>query len=113
MVVDFNYATVGLKVTFENLSTRVPSDYTYHWDFGDNTQSTLNNPTHEFDKPGFYKVILVVKDPASNTVGSSEQRVPVLASSDLLFDVCWVCIFLFNKKKFYFCNALDDCRFRA
>lgn len=77
MVVDFNYATVGLKVTFENLSTRVPSDYTYHWDFGDNTQSTLNNPTHEFDKPGFYKVILVVKDPASNTVGSSEQRVPV------------------------------------
>lgn len=77
MVVDFNYATVGLKVTFENLSTRVPSDYIYHWDFGDNTQSTLNNPTHEFDKPGFYKVILVVKDPASNTVGSSEQRVPV------------------------------------
>lgn len=77
MVVDFNYATVGLKVTFENLSTRVPSDYTYHWDFGDNTQSTLNNPTHEFDKPGFYKVILVVKDPASNTVGSSEQRVSV------------------------------------
>lgn len=77
MVVDFNYATVGLKVTFENLSTRVPSDYTYHWDFGDNTQSTLNNPTHEFDKPGFYKVILVVKDPASNTVVSSEQRVPV------------------------------------
>lgn len=77
MVVDFNYATVGLKVTFENLSTRVPSDYTYHWDFGDNTQSTLNNPTHEFDKPGFYKVILVVKDPASNTVGSSEQRVPL------------------------------------
>lgn len=77
MVVDFNYATVGLKVTFENLSTRVPSDYTYHWDFGDNTQSTLNNPTHEFDKPGFYKVILVVKDPASNTVGNSEQRVPV------------------------------------
>jgi peptidase S8 and S53, subtilisin, kexin, sedolisin len=77
MVVDFNYATVGLKVTFENLSTRVPSDYTYHWDFGDNTQSTLNDPTHEFDKPGFYKVILVVKDPASNTVGSSEQRVPV------------------------------------
>lgn len=77
MVVDFNYATVGLKVTFENLSTGVPSDYTYHWDFGDNTQSTLNNPTHEFDKPGFYKVILVVKDPASNTVGSNEQRVPV------------------------------------
>lgn len=77
MVVDFNYATVGLKVTFENLSTGVPSDYTYHWDFGDNTQSTLNNPTHEFDKPGFYKVILVVKDPASNTVDSSEQRVPV------------------------------------
>ena len=77
MVVDFNYATVGLKVTFENLSTGVPSDYTYHWDFGDNTQSTLNNPTHGFDKPGFYKVTLLVKDPASNTVGSSEQRVPV------------------------------------
>lgn len=77
MVVDFNYATVGLKFTFENLSTGVPSDYTYHWDFGDNTQSTLNNPTHEFDKPGFYKVTLLVKDPASNTVGSSEQRVPV------------------------------------
>ena len=67
----------GLTVDFRNF-TEVPSgNITYHWDFGDNTQSTLNNPTHEFDKPGFYKVILVVKDPASNTVGSSEQRVPV------------------------------------
>ena len=77
MVVDFNYATVGLKVTFENLSSKVPSDYTYHWDFGDGTQSTLFNPTHEYDKPGFYRVILSVEDPSSKVVGSSEQKVPV------------------------------------
>ena len=77
MVVDFNYATVGLKVTFENLSSKVPSDYTYHWDFGDGTQSTLFNPTHGYDKPGFYRVILSVEDPSSKVVGSSEQKVPV------------------------------------
>lgn len=77
MVVDFNYATVGLNVTFENLSTEVPGDHTYHWDFGDNTQSTLPNPTHEFEKPGFYKVVLSIQDPTSQVVGNSEQVVPV------------------------------------
>ena len=39
MVVDFNYTTVGLEVTFTNLSTGVPEGYTYLWDFGDGTSS--------------------------------------------------------------------------
>ena len=75
MEVNFTYEVKGLSVNFNDASPG--TNVSWCWDFGDNTQSTLNNPTHEFDKPGFYKVTLLVKDPASNTVGSSEQRVPV------------------------------------
>lgn len=29
----------------------------YYWDFGDNTQSELLSPTHQFEKPGIYSVV--------------------------------------------------------
>jgi len=51
-----------LLVDFSDLSTvTVPSVITtWSWDFGDNTTSTLQNPTHNYTTPGVYSVTLTV-----------------------------------------------------
>ena len=62
MVVDFIFNTVGLKSNFINLSYKVPDEYTYSWDFGDGETSTELNPTHEYQKMGFYRVSMLIVD---------------------------------------------------
>ena len=62
MVVDFIFNTVGLKSNFTNLSYGVPDEYTYSWDFGDGETSTELNPTHEYQKMGFYRVSMSIVD---------------------------------------------------
>lgn len=62
MVVDFIFNTVGLKSNFINLSYEVPDEYTYSWDFGDEGTSTELNPTHEYQKMGFYRVSMSIVD---------------------------------------------------
>lgn len=79
MVVDFNYTTVGLEVTFTNLSQGVPENYTYLWDFGDGTSSEDINPVHTYEKSGYYKVSLSLRDPASTVIAKESQK---LALSD-------------------------------
>jgi len=50
---------VGQTVTFQNLSTCY-DNMTYHWDFGDLSTSTFQNPTHSYGSAGTYNVTLVV-----------------------------------------------------
>ncbi|MEM6964472.1 MAG: PKD domain-containing protein [Bacteroidota bacterium] len=54
--VDFNY-TLGANglVNFNNTSTNAT---TYSWDFGDNTSSASENPTHTYTQDGTYTVTL-------------------------------------------------------
>jgi len=77
MVVDFSYTTVGLAVTFSNVSLEIPVGSTYHWDFGDNNTSIVENPVHQYAKCGTYEVSLSIKSPDNQTVGSSIQTIVV------------------------------------
>jgi len=45
-----------LSVQFYDLSNPFPT--TWHWDFGDNTTSTEQNPIHTYAQPGIYTVTL-------------------------------------------------------
>ena len=52
----------SLTVNFINRSTGI--NLTYLWDFGDNTTSTQENPTHSYSGYGSYTVSLTVTDPS-------------------------------------------------
>jgi len=59
----------GLPVTFTNTSSGATS---YSWSFGDNTTSTLQNPTHTYLGTGVFQVVLIISGPCGNdtTVGT-------------------------------------------
>ena len=61
--VAFGSSTSSLTATFNNMSTNAIS---YSWNFGDGTNSTDTNPTHEYAANGTYIVTLT----ASNACGS-------------------------------------------
>ena len=56
----------GTSVTFTNTTTGgVPGPLTYIWNFGDGGSSTAPNPTHVYNTPGLYTVVLT----ATNAMG--------------------------------------------
>lgn len=67
---------VGEPVQFTNLSTGDVLDYT--WDFGDGTTSSLESPTHFYEKPGRYSVVLTVKGPGGTDVMSRTDYITVM-----------------------------------
>lgn len=60
----FTAATAANVSTFSNASIGATA---YSWDFGDNTTSTLANPTHTYSNDGVYTVTLT----ASNSCGTN------------------------------------------
>lgn len=61
---NFQLSTVGFAVAFNDLSLGNPT--TWQWDFGDNTSSTDQNPTHTYLLPGVYNVCLTITSVNSN-----------------------------------------------
>lgn len=57
-------ASMGETVTFTDLSNATPTQWS--WDFGDGTNSTLENPTHAYTSGGYYTVNLT----AGNSFGN-------------------------------------------
>ena len=64
---------------------------TYVWNFGDNTTSTLTNPTHTYQTPGTYTVTLtVITDNGCDDQFSQQIQVyPIPTSSFIVSDNCF------------------------
>lgn len=63
---DFNYTVVdSTTVNFIDTSIRSPS--TWHWDFGDSSSSTVQNPSHVYQIPGVYPVTLTLNGDSTKT----------------------------------------------
>lgn len=60
--------TIQFNASIQPLTGQPP--YSYHWDFGDQTTSTQQNPTHVYSKDGEYTYMFTVTDQA----GSSESE---------------------------------------
>jgi len=56
-----------LQVTFTDISQNTPD--TWSWNFGDGGTSSVQNPTHQFQNPGFYTISLT----ATNAYGSDAE----------------------------------------
>ena len=74
---DKNIGLYPVTINFTDQSFRTGSDgtsypVTYLWDFGDNTTSTLQNPTHIYEEPGAYDVSLTV----TNYFGQDTVKFP-------------------------------------
>jgi gliding motility-associated-like protein len=66
-------------VQFANSSIGSDST-TYLWNFGDNTTSTLRNPTHNYPNPGVYTVSLITFDPYSCNFSDTITKQLILLS---------------------------------
>lgn len=71
--VNFSLKYSGLEITLNNLST---GEGTYEWDFGDGETSTDTNPTHIYEKAGFY-VITLTLTPATGTPISKSVNIGI------------------------------------
>lgn len=58
----FTISTSNLAVDFTAIPTGGDASYSYLWDFGDTTTSTLASPSHTYSAAGSYNVKLTVTD---------------------------------------------------
>ena len=52
-------STLKPEINFTNTSLNATP---FMWDFGDSTSSTQSDPSHIYDDPGIYNVMLIVED---------------------------------------------------
>ncbi|WP_052292253.1 PKD domain-containing protein [Methanosphaerula palustris] len=67
--------TSPLSVGFTDLSTNSPTDW--HWDFGDGTTSTMQNPVHTFSDIGTYTVNLTATNAGGNATQTKTDYITV------------------------------------
>ncbi len=72
----------GLTAYFSSNASGGTSPYTYLWNFGDGTTSTIANPSHTYTTGGTYSVTLTIKDSLQNQASAS-LSVAVGSSSTL------------------------------
>jgi PKD repeat protein len=62
-----------MQVFFTDVSTNTPTGW--FWEFGDGTNSSLQNPTHWFNRSGFYRINLTVTNDAGSNLSSQKNFV--------------------------------------
>ncbi len=55
--------------------------HTWHWDFGDGSTSTAQNPVHIYNSPGTYQVILTVTNNTSGCIFQETKEVWIIDES--------------------------------
>lgn len=64
----FTWWSDGKSVEFSDTSVKGTYDITnWHWDFGDGSSSSEQNPSHEYSTIGSYTVVLEAKDTNGNS----------------------------------------------
>lgn len=70
---DFQYSVDGLEVSFTVIS-KVPRKAIFSWDFGDDSVAyNERNPSHTYEKSGFYTVTLEISTPEDGVVSTVDK----------------------------------------
>lgn len=78
----FSYFPAGLFVDFSDQTTSFSSISAWHWDFGDGTSSTLQNPTHVYPFPNNYTVCLSITDACDTATYCEPVFLAVVGQAD-------------------------------
>ncbi|HEY4020179.1 MAG TPA: PKD domain-containing protein [Pseudonocardiaceae bacterium] len=62
---------IPVNVSFTGTATGGTPPYSYSWNFGDGTTSTVQNPTHTYNTVGTFNASLTVTDSSGKTASSS------------------------------------------
>lgn len=62
-----------LDLQFHSSAEGGRGPYSFHWDFGDGSSATQQNPTHVFNQPGSYTVRVEVRDGSGQAVSRTLQ----------------------------------------
>lgn len=87
---DGNDPIVGEKITFDNCSDNADS---YYWDFGDDTDSEKDSPSHIYEKGGEYEVTLE----ATNSKSTVDLTHKIMVLS---LDGEWECISILDTDSY-------------
>ena len=71
--VSFSHSANDLVVTFTSSPVGGDSQYSYAWDFDDNSTSNIQNPSHTFTQAGTYSVELTVMDSTGLSVKTTKS----------------------------------------
>ncbi len=74
--------TVGSSIEFSGLASGGTSPYSYSWDFGDESTSTDQNPTHSYSAVDTYTATLTVIDDAGSTATDTAEVTVSEATED-------------------------------
>jgi gliding motility-associated-like protein len=90
-MVNFSYDPASgcapLTVNFTNLS-QFADPSTYQWSFGDQSTSTMINPTHTYYQPGKYSVSLSASNTTGQTITETKQAIiEVFPRPDAQFEI--------------------------
>jgi gliding motility-associated-like protein len=76
----FTEGCTPVLVNFIDASPVVPPGTSYHWNFGNNSTSSLQNPSFNYTQPGNYIVTLTLTAPGGCTSAFSDTAVKVYAN---------------------------------
>ena len=95
VVADFhipNTVCAPIMLEFHNTSQRISDSTTFHWDFGDGTTSTAENPYHTYAQSGTYLITLVAQDAGScNFADTAYRELVVLSNSNNVLGDVGIC----------------------
>ncbi|MBP1910107.1 lectin like domain-containing protein [Methanolobus bombayensis] len=78
-VADRRYVHVNESVNFSDVSLFSP--VSWEWDFGDDSTSTLQDPSHSYSTPGNYNVTLNASNSFGNNISTRTSFIQVLNTS--------------------------------
>lgn len=102
VIADFiipNIVCAPITINFQNTSQTIPNGTTiWSWNFGDNTTSSQQNPSHTYTQSGIYDITLIVRNIGScNSADTITKQLIVLSNTKDTLPEKHICVGDFSQ----------------